>query len=197
MAMFIPPMISATVVFQRSQDPRQIIRQIKTRRISVLVSVPKILDVLKSYVEAELPETRTPAPRRAKNFPAAGGVYRRAHALLRHEVLELHRLAEPRSTPILKPTGPTSAGALIQGYGLTEAAPIVTLNHPFHSRRGTVGKPIGGVEIRIAEDGEVLVRGRQRHLRLLQRPAATAEAFAGRLVPLRRHRRGSTPPATC
>src|SRR5262249_35908263 len=47
----------------------------------------------------------------------------------------------------------------IQGYGLTETAPIVTLNHPFHARKGTVGTPIGGVEVKLAEDGEILVRG--------------------------------------
>src|SRR5213075_3312267 len=49
--------------------------------------------------------------------------------------------------------------AVIQGYGLTETAPIVTLNHPFGTKRGSVGKPIAGVEVRIAEDGEILVRG--------------------------------------
>ena len=48
---------------------------------------------------------------------------------------------------------------MIQGYGLTETAPVATLNHPFDSRKGTVGKPIAGVEIRIAPDGEVLLRG--------------------------------------
>ncbi len=39
---------------------------------------------------------------------------------------------------------------VIQGYGLTETAPIVTLNHPFHARKGSVGKPIAGVEVKIA-----------------------------------------------
>jgi long-chain acyl-CoA synthetase len=49
--------------------------------------------------------------------------------------------------------------AVIQGYGLTETAPIVTLNHPFKMSKGSVGTPIAGVEVRIAEDGEILVRG--------------------------------------
>jgi long-chain acyl-CoA synthetase len=48
---------------------------------------------------------------------------------------------------------------VIQGYGLTETAPIVTLNHPFHTQKGSVGKPIAGVQVKIASDGEILVRG--------------------------------------
>src|SRR5258708_6025946 len=48
---------------------------------------------------------------------------------------------------------------VIQGYGLTETAPIVSLNHPFGTRKGSVGKAIAGVEVKIAPDGEILVRG--------------------------------------
>ncbi len=47
---------------------------------------------------------------------------------------------------------------MIQGYGLTETAPIVTLSHPFRIRAGSVGTPIAGVELALAPDGEILVR---------------------------------------
>jgi long-chain acyl-CoA synthetase len=53
----------------------------------------------------------------------------------------------------------------------------VTLNHPFHAKKGTVGKPIAGVEIRIAEDGEVLVRGGNVTSGYFNNAEATAEAF--------------------
>jgi long-chain acyl-CoA synthetase len=49
--------------------------------------------------------------------------------------------------------------ALIQGYGMTETAALITLNHPFHIAQGTIGKPLPGREIRIGGDGEILVRG--------------------------------------
>ena len=48
---------------------------------------------------------------------------------------------------------------LIQGYGMTETTAIITLNHPFHVAEGTIGKPLPGREVKLAPDGEVLVRG--------------------------------------
>ncbi len=50
MATFVPPMLPGVVVFMRGYSPEEIVRQIRTRRISVLVSVPKILEILREYV---------------------------------------------------------------------------------------------------------------------------------------------------
>src|SRR5207245_7302459 len=58
---------------------------------------------------------------------------------------------------------------VIQGYGLTETAPIVTLNHPFGTKKGSVGKAIAGVEVKVAADGEILVRSEEHTSELQSR----------------------------
>jgi long-chain acyl-CoA synthetase len=65
---------------------------------------------------------------------------------------------------------------LIQGYGQTEAGPVVSVNVPWANRRQTVGPPLPGVEARIAEDGELCVRGRLVMDGYWNDPAATASA---------------------
>ena len=66
---------------------------------------------------------------------------------------------------------------MVQGYGLTETAPIVTLNHPFGTSKGSVGKPISGVDVKIAADGEILVRGDNVTTGYYGAPEATSAAF--------------------
>jgi long-chain acyl-CoA synthetase len=70
------------------------------------------------------------------------------------------------------------AGLLVlQGYGLTESAPIITFNCPKQYKLDTVGRPLPGVEVRIASDGEVLTRGPHVMQGYWNNPAATAEAI--------------------
>ena len=67
--------------------------------------------------------------------------------------------------------------ALWEGYGLTETSPVIALNTPLQHRLGAAGMPIGNIELKFAEDGELLVRGPSVFGGYWQKPAVTAEAF--------------------
>jgi long-chain acyl-CoA synthetase len=157
LATFMPPMIAGTVIFQRGYQPAEIVKQIRSRRISVLVSVPKILEVLRDWIVREHPEAGVPPPP-GMRWWRRWWRYRRVHRRFGWKFWAMIVGAAPLE-PDLEEFWSRLGFVVIQGYGLTETAPIVTLNHPFHARKGTVGTPVGGTEIRIAEDGEVLVRG--------------------------------------
>jgi len=186
MATNIPPMVRGTVIFTRSFNPHDLVHLIYARRVSVLVCVPKILDVLREHVAHTFPEsTEAPASatsgRGATRQPVLAGrsasrtvpagkpahisipgrwwKYRRVHRAFGLKFWAFVVGAAPLA-PELEEFWRRMGFAVIQGYGLTETAPIVTLNHPFKGgKEGSVGTPISGVEIQIADDGEILVRG--------------------------------------
>ncbi|WKD33232.1 AMP-dependent synthetase/ligase [Streptomyces xanthophaeus] len=67
--------------------------------------------------------------------------------------------------------------SVYEGYGMTESGGVISVNHPAAVRHGTVGRPIAGCEVRIAEDGEVLARGAMVFPGYHANEAATAEAL--------------------
>ena len=158
MATFVPPMLGGTVVFSHGYSPTEILHQIKSRRLSVLVCVPQVLDVLREHVERTLPITAEADVLAGKHWAWRWWRYRKAHSLFGWKFWCIVCGAAPLD-PQLEAFWRKLGFLVVQGYGLTETAPIVTLNHPLRASKGTVGRPMHGVEVKIAADGEILVKG--------------------------------------
>src|SRR5207344_2997379 len=136
--------------------------------------VPKILDVLRTHVLRVVPEAAA-APLR-QTWLRRWWQYRRVHRLFGFKFWSFVVGAAPLDAE-LEAFWSGRGFAVIQGYGLTETAPIVSVTHPFHIQAGSVGKAIAGVDVMIAPDGEILVRGENVTAGYFQAEAETAKAF--------------------
>ena len=164
LGIFLPPLLGGTVVFENTFNPTEVMATIRRERVSVLVAVPRMIESLKQKIERDLGEdSRTAFSARytaaeKQHFLRRWWIFRDVRrqfgwkfwamisggAALDRETEEFfHRLGY----------------AVIQGYGLTETTSLISLNHPFHTSRGSIGKVLPGRELKLADDGEILVRG--------------------------------------
>ena len=177
MALFIVPMIGGTIVFMHGYNPFEIVRQIRSRRISVLVSVPKMLDVLRTHLVSQKLLVSNLADR-SLHIARRWLKHWRVHRLFGLKFWSFIVGAAPLDSE-LEEFWSRLGFVVIQGYGLTESAPIVTFNNPLKISRGSVGKVIPGVEMKIAPDGEILIRGETVTQGYFKAPTETEEAFEG------------------
>jgi long-chain acyl-CoA synthetase len=175
LTLFILPFMPGTAVFMHGYSSHEIARQIRTRRVSVLVAVPKILEVLRKHILHHFPETANPPPA-TSHWAFRWWRYRRVHRSLGWKFWAFVVGAAPLARE-LEEFWSRLGFAVIQGYGLTETAPVVAFNNPFDIREGTVGKPVAGVEVQIALDGEILVRGESVTSGYYHAASETAAAF--------------------
>ena len=165
LGMYLPPLLGGTVIFQDDLNPTEVMNTIRRERVSVLVSVPRVLQSLKQKVERDLEsEGRNEAFRR--RYASAAG----EHFLRRWYTFRAIRRqfgwkfwAFISGGAALDSETEEFWGrlgyAVIQGYGLTETTSLISVNHPFRLGKGSIGKVLPGREVKLAEDGEILVRG--------------------------------------
>jgi long-chain acyl-CoA synthetase len=165
MALFVPPVLGAAVVFERSPNASEVTRVVKRERATALITVPHMLDLLRNGIVRDL-EARGEADWFARTFAAASGqkFLRRAWMFRR-----IHRRFGWKFWAFISGGAALSAEtedffkrlgyAVVQGYGMTETASLISLNHPFRAAQGSIGKVLPEREFRLAEDGEILVRG--------------------------------------
>jgi long-chain acyl-CoA synthetase len=165
MTLFVPPLLGATVVFEPSANPAEITRTVKRERATALIVVPRMLDALRSGIEHEF-EAHSQTHWLRHTFERADGkkFLRRAWKFRR-----IHRRLGWKFWAFISGGAALSNDtedffkrmgyAVVQGYGMTETASLISLNHPFRAAQGSIGKVLPGREFKLAEDGEILVRG--------------------------------------
>ena len=165
LGIFIPPLLGGTVVFMDSLRPSDLSDTIHRERVSVLVAVPRFIESLQREVERQ-EERAERLEKFRKNFAVAEGkhflrrwwLFRRVHARLGWKFWAF--ICGGAALPEKSETFWNRLGyAVIQGYGMTETTSLISLNHPFRSSRGSIGKVFHGMEVRVDENGEILVRG--------------------------------------
>jgi long-chain acyl-CoA synthetase len=165
LGIFLPQILGATSVFLDTLNPAEVVRAIRKERVSVLVTVPRLIESLRDHIERDL-ASRGRVEKFQRTFQAAEG----EHFLKRWWRFRAIRrsfgwrflaiISGGAALPLAAEKFWTRLGyAVIQGYGLTETTSLVSLNHPFRLGSGSIGKAMPGLEVKLSEEGEILVRG--------------------------------------
>ncbi|MEI9979413.1 MAG: AMP-binding protein [Edaphobacter sp.] len=159
MGLWTPPLLAAEVHFGEQFEPSRMTELIRRERISVLIAVPRVLHLLRMHLLARY-ETLARDLEQAKDLSIWKRWlrFRQVHSALGWKFWAVIS-GGATLPPDLEEFWSTLGLALIQGYGMTETTALVTLNHPFRIAHGTIGKALPGREVRISEEGELLVRG--------------------------------------
>ena len=159
MGLWVPPIFAGELHFEERLVAPRLVETIRRERISVLAAVPRVLALLKAHLEISHPWLSERAAASQGMGPARRWWrFRKIHSTfgLKFWALISGGGALPGQ---LEQFWNALGFVLVQGYGMTETMALITLNHPFHVTRGTIGKPLSGREVKLGPDGEVLVRG--------------------------------------
>jgi long-chain acyl-CoA synthetase len=159
MGIWVPPIFIAEVHFESRLVASRLIETIKRERISVLAAVPRVMALLKTHLEASHADL-------TERIVASKGIrawkrwwrFRDVHSEFGLKFWALISGGGALGGP-LEQFWNALGFVVVQGYGMTESSALITLNHPFHVARGSIGKPLPGREVKLGPDGEVLVRG--------------------------------------
>jgi long-chain acyl-CoA synthetase len=159
MGLWIPPLLGAEVHFESRLQAQRLIEISHRERISVLAAVPRVLELLRESLLAE--QQDLPAQIEAAKSDSIWKRwwrFRRIHRTFGYKFWAFV-CGGASLPPELESFWNTLGFALVQGYGMTETAALITLNHPFKVGKGTIGKVLPGRDVEIRDDGEIVVRG--------------------------------------
>ena len=159
MGLWIPPLLGAEVHFETRLQAQRLIETIHGEKVSVVCSVPRVLDLLRSHLLAVDPKLVDEVQQTAgKQLWRRWWQFRKVHGLFGYRFWAFV-CGGASLSPELEGFWATLGFLTVQGYGMTETSALITLNHPFKAAQGTIGKVLPGRDVRITDEGEILVRG--------------------------------------
>jgi len=165
LGIFLPPLMGGVVVFQDTLKPSEVIATIRREKVSVLVTVPRVLQSLSEKIERDLEEPaelqafqRASRKAEGKHFLHRWWIFRRIRRQFGWKFWALISGGAALDR-VTEQFWDRLGYAVIQGYGLTETTSLISVNHPFRLGKGSIGKVLDGREVKLAPDGEILVRG--------------------------------------
>lgn len=159
MGLWIPPLLGAEVHFESRLQAQRLVEICRRERISVLAAVPRVLGLLRDLLVSQRPALpRQLDAARGEKILKRWWRFRRIHRAFGYKFWAFVCGGASLSED-LESFWNTLGFALVQGYGMTETAALISLNHPFKTGKGTIGKVLPGREVEIRDDGEIVVRG--------------------------------------
>ncbi|HEX8128504.1 MAG TPA: AMP-binding protein [Pyrinomonadaceae bacterium] len=165
MGIFVPQLLGGEVHFQDSLNPAEIVRRTHDARISVIVLVPRLLEGLREWVTRDAAArgrggdlNALAAASKGVSFWRRWWKFRRVHRRFGWKFwafLSGGATLDEETDRFWRRLG----FAVLQGYGMTETASLISVNHPFKQSHGSIGKLMPGYEVRLDETGEIIVRG--------------------------------------
>jgi long-chain acyl-CoA synthetase len=159
MGLWVPPLLRAEVHYDSRLVAAELVESIRHKRISVLAAVPRVLELLERHLVDRFPNLSSRVAGAGKrNAWQRWWTFRDIHQVFGMKFWAL--VCGGASLSQGSEHFWTTLGFVtIQGYGMTETTALVSLNHPFRPVRGTIGQVLPGREVRLSDEGEVLVRG--------------------------------------
>ena len=155
LGLLFPLSQGSCVIYPNTLWPSKLVGMIRAHGVHAMITTPGLMAAMK-----EILEQGDTSPRRALGW--------------RLRLLGVGGASLPRE---LERWWSARGVRVVQGYGLTEAAPLVALNTPLRKRRGSLGRPLRKARIKLAEDGEILVKGENASPGYYGKPMETAALY--------------------
>lgn len=180
-SLLIPLTIGATIVFLDRLSADDILKKLQDYKVSILVGVPRIYSLFHKRIFERInsnvfAKNLFKFAKFINNQHISKFIFKKVHKQFGGNIKYFVSGGAKLDVDIAKDLWALGF-KVIEGYGLTETSPIVSFNPPNKIKLGSVGKVIDGVDVRIKDDGEILVKGRNVFKGYWRKEKETQEAF--------------------